>query len=81
LPPGCGDAEFNQAFEQVVAPAIERFRPQLLLVSAGYDAHWADTISQMQLSVNGFADIVGIIKRLASELCLQPPGCYAGRGL
>jgi len=69
LPPGCGDAEFKQAFEQVVAPAIERFRPQLLLVSAGYDAHWADTISQMQLSVNGFADIVGIIKRLASELC------------
>jgi acetoin utilization deacetylase AcuC-like enzyme len=43
--------------------------PQLILVSAGYDAHWLDPIAQMGLSVNGFAHIAKTIKNLASQLC------------
>jgi acetoin utilization deacetylase AcuC-like enzyme len=39
------------------------------MVSAGYDSHWADDISMMQVSTMGFARIVGIIKQLAEELC------------
>ena len=69
LPAGCGDAEYLQTFEQIIAPVARRFNPQLILVSAGYDSHWADGIALMQISVTGFAQMVKIIKELADELC------------
>jgi acetoin utilization deacetylase AcuC-like enzyme len=69
LPSGSGDAEYLKAFEQIIAPAAMRFKPQLILVSAGYDAHWADKLALMQVSVTGFAQMVKIIKRLGDELC------------
>ena len=69
LPPGCGDAEYLQVFKQVIVPAVERFNPRLILVSAGYDSHWADHLAMMQVSTTGFADMVKVIKGLADELC------------
>jgi acetoin utilization deacetylase AcuC-like enzyme len=69
LPPGCGDTEYRTVFEQIVTPAVRRFKPQLILVSAGYDAHWADDISAMQLSTSGFIRMVKTIKSLAEEMC------------
>ena len=69
LPPGCGDEEVLQAYRQVLVPAARRFRPELLLVSAGYDGHWRDPISGMRLSVRGFARIASTIQDLARELC------------
>jgi acetoin utilization deacetylase AcuC-like enzyme len=69
LPAGCGDAEYIKAFEQIIVPLAQRFNPQLILVSAGYDNHWADPLAMMQVSVSGFGQMVGIIKGLADELC------------
>jgi len=69
LPVGCGDAEYSLVYEQIVAPAVRRFKPQLIMVSAGYDAHWADELSMMQLTVTGYASIVKAIRGLAEELC------------
>jgi len=69
LPSGCGDAEYEQVFAEIVAPAAKRFKPQLILVSAGYDPHWTDELALMQVSVSGFARMVKIIKELADELC------------
>jgi len=69
LPAGCGDAEYLLAFEQIILPIAKRFSPQLILVSAGYDSHWADGLALMQVSVTGFAQMVRIIKELAEELC------------
>ena len=69
LPAGCGDTEYKQVFEQIVVPAAKRFKPQLMLVSAGYDSHWADGLAMMQVSVTGFAQIVKTIKELADQLC------------
>ncbi|MBA7656037.1 Histone deacetylase-like amidohydrolase [subsurface metagenome] len=69
LPAGCGDAEYLQSFSQIIVPATKRFNPRLILVSAGYDAHGADGLASMQVSVTGFAQIVRIIKGLADELC------------
>jgi acetoin utilization deacetylase AcuC-like enzyme len=66
---GWGDKEYQAVFEDVLAPIAMRFKPQLILVSAGYDAHWADSIAQMNLSVSGFARLVEIIKVIASTLC------------
>ncbi len=69
LPAGCGDAEYLSVFVQIVVPAARRFNPGLILVSAGYDTHWADGLALMQISVTGFAQMVKIIKELADELC------------
>ncbi|HEX75109.1 MAG TPA: histone deacetylase [Dehalococcoidia bacterium] len=66
---GWGDEEYQAVFEDILAPVAERFQPQLILVSAGYDAHWADSIALMQVSVPGFARMVEIIKTLADRLC------------
>ncbi|MBE0480193.1 MAG: histone deacetylase [Dehalococcoidia bacterium] len=69
LPAGCGDAEYLRAYREILVPLAQRFKPELILVSAGYDLHWADPLSGMQLTVDGLAEIVGIIKGLADELC------------
>ena len=66
---GCGDSEYLQVFEQIIVPVTKRFKPQLILVSAGYDSHWADEIAMMQVTTAGFAQMVKIIKQLADELC------------
>jgi acetoin utilization deacetylase AcuC-like enzyme len=69
LPAGCGDSEYLNVFEQIVIPAACRFNPQLILVSTGYDGHWADPLAMMNLSVSGFARMTEVIKGLADELC------------
>jgi acetoin utilization deacetylase AcuC-like enzyme len=69
MPHGSGDAEHRRAFEEIVAPAVRRFRPQLILVSAGYDAHFADDIALQRLSVDGYGALTSMIIGLANELC------------
>ncbi len=69
LPAGSGDTEYLEVFERIIVPAAMRFKPQLILVSAGYDTHWADELALMQVSVTGFAQMVKIIKGLGDELC------------
>ncbi len=69
LPAYCGDKEYLRVYREILVPVAKRFQPQLILVSAGYDCHWADRLSLMQVTVAGFAGIVSIIKELADELC------------
>jgi acetoin utilization deacetylase AcuC-like enzyme len=69
LPAGCGDSEYLKVFEQIIVPASRRFSPRLILVSAGYDNHWADPLAMMEVSTSGFGQMAGIIKGLADELC------------
>jgi len=69
LPAGCGDAEHQQVFEQIIIPVVRRFNPQLIMVSAGYDSHWADGLALMQVSAAGFAQMSKIVGGLADELC------------
>ncbi|MDD5039273.1 MAG: histone deacetylase, partial [Dehalococcoidales bacterium] len=69
LPAGSGDAEYSQVFDQIIIPVVKLFKPQLILVSAGYDAHWADDLATMQVSTTGFTQMVKSIKELADELC------------
>jgi acetoin utilization deacetylase AcuC-like enzyme len=61
LPAGTGDQGFRQAWEAVICPAGERFNPELILVSAGFDSHWRDPLANFQLTETGFA-------RLATDL-------------
>ena len=69
LPGGVGDEGFARIFDEVIGPAAWRFQPQLILVSAGYDAHWDDPLAYLQLSVGGYAAIARALYNLAAELC------------
>jgi len=66
---GWGDEECLRAFNEVLVPVAWRFQPQLILVSAGFDAHWADQLAMMRVSVTGFAQMAMILKKLAAGLC------------
>ncbi len=69
LPAGCSDDEYHRVYQEILAPVARRFKPDMILVSAGYDPHWSDQLAMMALTVRGFADIVSIIKGLADEIC------------
>src|SRR5438876_3657558 len=60
---------YEAVFRQIMAPASDRFDPQLILVSAGFDAHWKDPIGDMYLSTAGFARLTQIIIEQANFLC------------
>ncbi|MGH3066712.1 MAG: histone deacetylase family protein [Gaiellaceae bacterium] len=57
LAAGSGDAEYMRAFDGLVAPAVRAFEADLLLVSAGFDAHRDDPLAQMQLTDDGFREL------------------------
>jgi acetoin utilization deacetylase AcuC-like enzyme len=71
LPGGCGDSEYARCVDEVIAPKLEAYRPQLILVSAGYDAHHADPIdgALMRLSCGGYASLIAALRAAAQELC------------
>jgi acetoin utilization deacetylase AcuC-like enzyme len=69
LPAYVGDKGYLEIFRRVLAPAARRFRPQLILLSAGFDAHWLDPLASMQLSIPGYAALVQEMMALADELC------------
>ncbi|MFW5937781.1 MAG: histone deacetylase family protein [Halolamina sp.] len=68
LSAGCGDAEYRYTFENAIAPGIERFDPDLLLVSAGFDAHRHDPISRMRVSTEGYALFTDAVRTLAEDV-------------
>ncbi|HAL62148.1 MAG TPA: histone deacetylase [Chloroflexi bacterium] len=69
LPYGVGDEGYAQAFEEILLPLARRYHPELILVSAGYDAHWADPLAGMRLSTAGFHRLTTTLVSLAEELC------------
>ena len=72
LPAGSGDEEYRVAFTELVEPSVRDFAPDLLLVSAGFDAHAEDPLGQMELSAAGFRELsqrcAGLAPRLAAVL-------------
>jgi acetoin utilization deacetylase AcuC-like enzyme len=66
---GFGDAEYVTAFHMVIAPILTAFQPQMILVSAGFDAHHMDPLGGMSLTEDGFEQILQILMHLAAELC------------
>jgi acetoin utilization deacetylase AcuC-like enzyme len=69
LPAGSGDANYAAVFDQILWPAAERFRPQLVLVSVGFDAYWADPLADMRLSLTGYSHLAGEVMRMARRFC------------
>jgi len=69
LPHGAGDNGLRHCYDELILPAIRSFDPQLILVSAGYDAHWADPLGPLALSVAGYAALTRQLAMLAEEAC------------
>jgi len=79
LPAGAGDGEALRAYQDVCAPALRRFAPQFILVSAGFDAHFADPLAHLLFSTGGYYAIGALLKELADDLC-QGRMVYAQEG-
>ena len=70
LPAGTGSAAFRAVIERDVLPALRRFKPELILVSAGFDAHRADPLAQMMLTTDDFRWVTEQICDVADEVCM-----------
>ena len=69
LPPGLGNPTYNSLFLDLVCPLVEAFEPQLILVSAGYDAHAQDPLASMNVSEDGFGLMTRQLNRVAGRAC------------
>jgi len=69
LIPGTEDAEYLDAMDRLVIPRLNQFRPEFLLVSAGFDAHRDDPLASLNLSEEGFAQITRRLVAVAEEHC------------
>jgi acetoin utilization deacetylase AcuC-like enzyme len=67
LLPGRTDADYHAVFEHIVRPIAERFDPDLLLVSAGFDAHANDPLADMELTADGFAALLAVVRGVADR--------------
>ncbi len=69
LPPGTGDGGFLEAYTRVCIPALERFRPELVLVSSGWDAHARDPLAPLLVSTAGYTEAARLVLDAAEALC------------
>jgi len=65
LAPGTGSAEFRHAMTSRILPALDRFKPELILVSAGFDAHWRDPLAQLNLDEDDYTWITAELMAMA----------------
>ncbi len=73
---GSGDEEYVHAFEHVVEPAVSRFEPELVLVSAGFDAHADDPLADMRVTADGFRELSSRCAALAPRVAAVLEGGY-----
>jgi acetoin utilization deacetylase AcuC-like enzyme len=69
LEAGSTDGDYADVFKAVVLPAIDQFRPELILISAGFDAHERDPLARMRLSTSGYATLTKSLCESAERNC------------
>lgn len=69
LAAGAGSKEFREAVTNHWLPALEQFRPELLLISAGFDAHWEDDMSMLRFVDADYGWVTGQLKHIAEQHC------------
>lgn len=67
MAPGQGDEEYQDIFERVLVPAAEAFKPDFVLISAGFDAHKDDPLAGMGLTEDGYATLTDIVAGIATR--------------
>jgi acetoin utilization deacetylase AcuC-like enzyme len=86
LPAGCGDEIYLGALQRLLVPVTEKFHPELILVSCGFDAHADDPLAAMEVTGAGFRGMTAIVRALAEACCggrvaFVLEGGYAASGL
>ena len=66
---GATDADFDLVYREVVIPVLQQFRPELILVSAGFDAHERDPLAGMRMTTEGYGQLTARLLAAADELC------------
>ncbi|HEX6543755.1 MAG TPA: histone deacetylase [Ktedonobacterales bacterium] len=69
LPPGSGWSVYDPIFRQVLWPVADRMKPDLVLLSAGFDAHWKDPLGDMRLCNADFSDLTLEVAEIADRYC------------
>jgi acetoin utilization deacetylase AcuC-like enzyme len=69
LPPGAGDRAFRTVMEELVLPLLDRFSPEMLLISFGFDTHWRDPIGSLLLSAGEYGRLITSLVNWADEHC------------
>ena len=69
LPPGAGDEQILQAIESKLVPAARRFKPDFILISAGFDAMRNDLLGCFDVTPEGFAALTRVVVKLSNEFC------------
>ena len=69
LPAGMGDEDYIEIFQSKLKPAVEKYKPDFILISAGFDAHRDDPLAGMQLTEAGFAKLTDIVAGFAEKIC------------
>jgi acetoin utilization deacetylase AcuC-like enzyme len=67
--PGAGDPEYRQAFDEIILPAINNYKPELLMISAGFDAHKDDPLAYINLSTAFYGEMTTMLADKANNLC------------
>ena len=67
MPAGSGDDEYIKVFTDILVPALRDFSPEVLLISAGFDAHYLDPLSGTELTADGFATLTDLMLAFADE--------------
>ncbi|MGZ9164507.1 MAG: histone deacetylase family protein [Anaerolineales bacterium] len=69
LPAGAGDVAYERVADEIFRPFVENYKPQMIFVSVGFDAHWNDPITTLGLSTAGYLILAKKVVQLAEEHC------------
>jgi acetoin utilization deacetylase AcuC-like enzyme len=69
LPPGTGDATYLYALREIFVPLAEEFKPEIIIANGGSDAHFADMLGNLGLTVKGFFGLSRLVRETANKVC------------
>jgi acetoin utilization deacetylase AcuC-like enzyme len=69
LPAGSGDRSFAACYGDLVPAALDRFQPEMILVSAGFDSHWRDPLGNLRVSAHGYGTAMASLRAWAERNC------------
>jgi acetoin utilization deacetylase AcuC-like enzyme len=69
MPAGCGDADYALVFREIILPVLNQFAPEMLFVSAGFDAHELDPLASMKVTTGGFRRMLDELWTVGAEVC------------
>lgn len=67
VPPGSGDGDYITIFQDILIPALRDYAPEIILISAGFDAHFLDPLGNINITAEGFATLTDMIMEIAEE--------------